>query len=47
MGKRKNKEKNIILTHDEYKEMLLFYGINKKIYKKDKKIEDNTIQKGE
>lgn len=43
MGRRKKKvdeNDNIELTHKEYREMKLFYGINKKIYKKDKKIDN-------
>lgn len=41
MGRKKdNKKDNIILTHEEYREMKLYY-FNNKIYKKDKKIDNS------
>jgi len=46
MGRKKKDDDNIELTHEEYREMKLFYGINKKTYKKDKKI-DNSETKNE
>ena len=44
MGRRKkkiDKNDNIILTHEEYRQMKLYYNtLNNKIYKKDKKIDN-------
>lgn len=46
MGRKKkvNENGNIILTHEEYREMKMFYRINKKTYKKDKKIDNSETK---
>lgn len=33
MGRKKKKDENIIMTHEEYREMKLFYFPNNKTYK--------------